>query len=60
VTRDNLANYAAGDDDGKRNNTLSPINFLWMVLGGILWVLVLLGGFITLFGDRATEMIGLS
>jgi hypothetical protein len=54
-----VANYAAGDDEGKRNSTFSGINVLWMFLGGIWWVLVLLGSFMILFGDRATDMMGL-
>lgn len=37
------ANVACGDPDGASNAQLTAANWIWMLLGGILWALALLG-----------------
>lgn len=37
------ANRASGDAQGDGNRALSPVNYIWLMLGALLW-LVLLGG----------------
>jgi hypothetical protein len=38
-----LANYAGEDVSGESNSKLTGLNYFWLVLGGIFWLLVLLG-----------------
>jgi hypothetical protein len=53
-----VANYAAGDSLGESNSTLTPTNVFWMALGGLWWLLVLLGSSVMLFGEQAADIIG--
>jgi hypothetical protein len=39
-------NVAEGDPTGERNSSLTPANFAWLLLGGLLWLLLLLGLFV--------------
>jgi hypothetical protein len=43
-------NIAEGDTAGERNRSLTPANFAWLVLGGLLWLLLLLGLFVMATG----------
>ena len=36
-------NLACGDPEGRSNSTLTAANWIWIVLGGAFWLLVLLG-----------------
>lgn len=38
-----LANAACNDLNGDSNNKLTPLNYLWLFLGGLFWILVLWG-----------------
>jgi hypothetical protein len=41
-----MINLGCGDPGGKSNDRLSKANKAWMIAGGLLWVLVILGTFI--------------
>jgi hypothetical protein len=47
----NAANAACGDPAGAGNARLSPANYLWLILGFLLWAVVLLGFWIMLSGE---------
>lgn len=49
------ANFAAGDPDGDSNDALTAANIVWMVVGVLLWLLVLLGLYVTIVGDAAPQ-----
>lgn len=49
-TAQSLANYSGNDVLGKSNNTLSSVNYFWLFLGAILWILVLLGIYVKAVG----------
>lgn len=49
------ANSAAGDPDGDSNSALTAANIIWMVVGVLLWLLVLLGLYVTIVGDAAPQ-----
>lgn len=36
-------NVAEGDPTGERNRSLTPANFAWLLLGGLFWLMLLLG-----------------
>ncbi len=36
-------NLACGDPEGRSNSSLTAANWIWMILGGAFWVLVLIG-----------------
>ncbi|MCO4810452.1 MAG: hypothetical protein KC572_02550 [Gammaproteobacteria bacterium] len=36
-------NAASGDDDGSSNSRLTMGNWVWIVLGGVFWLLILIG-----------------
>ena len=36
-------NYSEGDTEGASNNTLTWVNYLWVLLGVVLWILSVLG-----------------
>jgi hypothetical protein len=38
-------NAASGDDAGSSNSRLTMGNWVWMVLGGVFWLLILLGAY---------------
>ena len=38
-----VANVAAGDALGESNSTLTAANWVWIVLGVLLWILSLIG-----------------
>lgn len=40
-------NHAVNDPDGSQNDSFTAANYVWMILGGILWLLVILGIFAT-------------
>jgi len=51
-----VANYAAGDEDGENNTSYSVGNIVWLVIGGLLWLItiasvVILALFGTAFGS---------
>ena len=37
------ANIACNDPDGARNNELNALNYLWLFLGSLLWILIGIG-----------------
>ena len=43
-------NLAEGDPEGARNSRITLANIAWLIVGAVLWVLVLLGTYITLKG----------
>lgn len=43
VQAQRAANLACGDPTGSANARLTPLNWLWLVLGGLFWLLVLVG-----------------
>lgn len=51
LSRAQLAiNSLCNDPDGTSNHEMSGANFVWLVLGAILWILVLIGIYDMLFG----------
>lgn len=44
-------NVAAGDPTGESNRRLTWANVIWLVVGGLMWLLVIAGVFLTLNGD---------
>ena len=48
-------NLAEGDPDGKSNASLSGANIAWMIVGGLLWVIVLLGLTMLVFNPEAVN-----
>ena len=44
------ANIACGDNEGSQNNTFTAVNYVWLVLGVIWWLLILMGIFAILTG----------
>ena len=42
-------NLACGDPEGTANNRLTLANWIWMVIGGLILILVVFGLFITIF-----------
>ena len=45
-----LANYSGDDVRGESNNDLTGLNYAWLVLGGIFWLLIILGLYATVAG----------
>lgn len=43
-----VANLASGDAKGASNARLSGLNYLWLVLGGVIWLFALIGIFFEL------------
>jgi hypothetical protein len=52
-TAQRAANVAEGDPTGSTNSAITAANIAWLVLGGLLWILILLGLFVTLAGPTA-------
>jgi hypothetical protein len=46
-------NLAEGDPEGKRNSRITLANVAWLIVGAVLWILVLLGLYLTLKGDNS-------
>jgi len=46
-TAQSLANYASEDVQGESNNILTGLNYFWLVLGVIFWLLAILGLYAT-------------
>lgn len=42
-------NLACGDPDGSQNQGLTVVNWVWMVLGGLVWLLAIFGVYLILF-----------
>jgi hypothetical protein len=47
------ANRACGDPEGAQNADLTAANIVWLVVGGIWWLLTLLGLYLVLFNPEA-------
>ena len=45
------ANIASLDTEGKSNSNLTPLNYIWIVLGTLLWLLIMIGTFIEPFTE---------
>jgi hypothetical protein len=45
-----LANYSGDDVRGESNDELTGLNYAWLVLGGIFWLLILLGLYTAVVG----------
>ena len=41
-----VANLACGDPDGSSNSRLTVVNWIWLVLGGLFWLMVIAGIFL--------------
>jgi hypothetical protein len=50
VQMQRAVNIAAGDEDGSSNQQLTVANWIWMGLGGALWMLTLYGLFLIMIG----------
>ncbi len=42
-------NLACGDPEGSSNSSLTVANWIWMILGGALWLLILFGLYVIVF-----------
>ncbi|GAB3455265.1 hypothetical protein GCM10027321_07410 [Massilia terrae] len=40
-----MINASCGDPEGARNNKLTGANYVWILLGGLVWVLTFIGAF---------------
>mgnify|MGYP005989546817 CR=1 FL=1 len=49
-----LANYASDDVKGESNSKLTFVNHIWLALGGMFWLLYLLGLYAVMFGEVVT------
>ena len=49
------ANVACQDEFGLSNKTMTPINILWIVLGGLIWLVALIGFYDIFFGFPGFE-----
>lgn len=45
------ANIASLDAKGKSNSDLTPLNYIWIALGALLWLLIIVGTFIEPFTE---------
>ncbi|GAA5442924.1 hypothetical protein Misp06_01100 [Microbulbifer sp. NBRC 101763] len=45
------ANTLSGDISGKVNAKLTPLNFLWLGVGALLWAIVVFGAYIVISGE---------
>ena len=52
VTAQRAVNVASGDPGGSGNSNLSFANWLWMLLGGLVWLLALTGLYLILFAPE--------
>lgn len=43
LTAQRAVNMACGDEEGVSNSSLTLANWVWMVIGGLLWLLVIAG-----------------